>query len=560
MKHKLSSLALAVLVAACAAGPSRPTPEDIDRAAAAMTADDLVSRIRVLSSDDFEGRSPGTRGEQLTVDYLVREFKALGLSPGNPDGTYVQAVPMEEFRSETHAQIHAGGKTIALRYPDDFVAGTYERQGHLRIENSDIVFCGYGVVAPEYGWDDFKGVDVRGKTIVVLVNDPQIPDPKDPSRLDDAMFKGNAMTYYGRWTYKYEIGVKLGAAAVMIVHETKPASYPWAVVVNSFSRERFEIRSEGPRTDYPPVPSWIHLDAAKSLFAAAGYDFEAMKKQALRRDFRPVPLNATITFDIDNRWRDIESHNVVARIEGSDPALRKEHVIYTAHWDHFGWDPKLPGTKHDQVYHGAIDNASGTSSLLLLAKAFKSLPRPPARSILFIAVTGEERGLLGSRYYADHPLYPLETTLANMNIDGVNAFGRTRDLTIVGMGHSTLDDMAAQIAATQGRTSHAEAHPEDGGFFRSDHLSFVRVGVPAASLGGGRDYIGKPADYADHIRDTFFAHDYHKVTDVLKPDYDFSGGLQDLRLLFRLGLAVADGERYPAWKPASEFQRPATRR
>jgi Zn-dependent M28 family amino/carboxypeptidase len=401
-------------------------------------------------------------------------------------------------------------------------------------------------------------MDLRGKTLVVLVNDPQVPDPKDPSKLDESMFKGKAMTYYGRWTYKYEMGVKLGAAAVMIVHETKPAAYPYEVVVNSFSRENFNIRSSDPDTDYPPIASWIHLDAAKRLFAAAGYDFDAMKKAALKRDFHPVALG-TASFDVANRWRALDSRNVVARIEGSDPKLRGELVVYTAHWDHFGWDPKLPGSKHDQVYHGAVDNASGTSSLLLLAKAFKSLPRPPARSILFVAVTGEERGLLGSRYYASHPLYPLDKTLAAINIDGVNAFGRTRDLTIVGMGHSTLDDLAARIAATQGRTSHAEAHPEDGGFFRSDHLSFVRVGVPAVNLGGGRDYIGKPADYADHIRDTFIAHDYHKVTDVLKPDYDFSGAMEDLRLIFRLGLEVANGEGYPQWKPSSEFQRPVTR-
>ena len=552
MKRNIAPLAAALLLAACASVPAI-SPEQVERAAAAMKADDLVAHIRVLSSDDFEGRSPGTHGEELTVDYLVREFKALGLSPGNPDGTYIQRVPLVEFRTDPHAVLHAGGKAIELRVPQDLVAFSAERKPRLAIHDSPLVFAGYGVIAPEYGWDDFKGMDVRGKTLVVLVNDPQIPDPKDPAKLDEAMFKGNAMTYYGRWTYKYEIGVKLGAAAVIIVHEEKPASYPYAVVMNSFGRENFAIRGEA-NDEYPPVASWIHVDAARRLFAAAGLDFDAMKKEALKRDFRPVPLG-TASFDVASRWRELDSRNVVARIEGSDPKLRDEYVVYTAHWDHFGWDPKLPGTKHDQVYHGAIDNASGTSSLLLIAKAFKALPVPPARSILFVEVTGEERGLLGSQYYASHPLYPLDRTLAAINIDGVNAFGRTSDLTIVGMGHSALDDMAASIAATQGRSSHAEAHPEAGGFFRGDHLSFVRVGVPAVAVGGGQAYIGKPADYAEQIRDTFIAHDYHKPTDVLKPDYDFSGAMEDLRLLFRLGLEVADGEGYPAWKPSSEFQR-----
>ena len=554
-------LVSAVLLCAAASCASLPAPlseeEEVARAAATITANDLVARIKVLSSDDFEGRAPGTHGEQVTLDYLVHEFKALGLSPGNPDGTYLQQVPLSEFRSQPTAIVHGPpGAQMHWTQPENFVAFSYERKPRVHIEGSQMVFVGYGVVAPEYQWDDFKGVDLRGKTLVVLVNDPQIPDPSDPSKLDESMFKGKAMTYYGRWTYKYEEGVRQGAAAVLIIHETKPAAYPFEVVANSWGRENFEIRSARPSDEYPPVAGWIRLESAKSLLAASGYDLETLRQAALKRDFKPVPLRTTITFDVANSWREVDSNNVVARIPGSDPSWRSETVVYTAHWDHFGWDPKLPGTKSDQVFHGAIDNASGIASLLVLARAYRSLPHAPSRSILFICTTGEERGLLGASYYVRHPLYPLDRTPGEINIDGVNPFGRTSDLTITGLGRSTIDDIATKIAATQGRRTHAEARPEQGGFYRSDHLPFVRAGVPAASMGGGTDYIGRPASYSDEMRDMFVAERYHKVQDTLRPDYDFSGGIEDLQLLFRLGLSLAETKEYPAWKPGSEFQRP----
>jgi len=556
MKNTLSILLCALAAGSCATMSAPPSPADVSRAAATISADDLVARIKVLSSDDFEGRAPGTHGEELTLQYLVSEFKALGLSPGNPDGTYVQKVPLSEFLAKPTAVVHTPqGRDIAWKQPDHFVAFSYERKPRVHIENSPLVFAGYGVIAPEYQWDDFKGMDLRGKTLVVLVNDPQIPDPADPSKLDESMFKGKAMTYYGRWTYKYEVAVKLGAAGVIIIHETKPASYPYEVVANSWGRENFEIRSSTPSEEYPPVAAWMKLETAKELLAATGHDLEKLRAAALRRDFKPVTLGTTITFDIANSWREVDSYNVVARIEGADPKLRGETVVHTAHWDHFGWDPKLPGTKTDQVFHGAIDNASGVASLLALARAYRSLPRPPSRSILFICTTGEERGLLGARYYVKNPLYPLERTPGTINIDGINSFGRTKDLTITGMGRSTLDDMATRIAATQGRRTHPESRPEQGGFYRSDHLPFVRAGVPAASMGGGVEYIGKPAKYADEVRDMFVAERYHKVQDTLRADYDFSGAVEDLQLLFRLGNQLAETKDYPAWKPGSEFHR-----
>ncbi len=548
---------LALLVAACAADGRRELagPQDLSAALASIDGADILARIKVLASDDFEGRAPGTRGETLTVDYLIAQFKALGLKPGNPDGTYVQRVPFTGFTSVPAATARIAGKTLELKPPFDFVGRAPRREEQVRIEDSPLVFVGYGIVAPEYGWDDYKGADMRGKTLVMLINDPPIPDPNDPAKLDERMFKGKAMTYYGRWTYKYEMGAKLGAAAVLIVHETEPAAYPYAVVINSFGRETFELRSAAPNPDFPVVPAWIHLDKAKELFAASGRDFDAMKKEALRKDFRPVSLDGSMTFSVRNWWRDVDSQNVVARIEGSDPRLKDEYVVYTAHWDHLGWNPRLPGTKRDQVYHGALDNASGIGALLSLAKAFKALPRAPRRSILFIATTGEEQGLLGARYYARNPLYPLQRTPATINIDGVNAWGRTNDVTLVGMGRSTLDEMMVAAAATQGRTVRAESRPEFGGFYRSDHFEFAKVGVPAAYVGRGKDFIGKPAGFDKQLTDSYLANDYHKPTDNVRADWDFSGGVQDVQLAFRLGYDIAEADQYPAWKPGSEFTR-----
>jgi Zn-dependent M28 family amino/carboxypeptidase len=553
MNKTLTLLLAAASCAAITAPP--PSAQDVARAAATISSADLVERIRVISSDDFEGRAPGTHGEKVTLEYLVREFKAIGLAPGNPDGTYLQKVPLSEFRSQPSARVRLPqGREIAWKQPEDFIAFSYERKPRVKIEDSPLVFVGYGVVAPEYRWDDFKGMDLRGKTLVVLVNDPQVPDPRDPSKLDESMFKGKAMTYYGRWTYKYEMGVKLGAAAVIIVHETIPASYPYEVVANSWGRENFEIRSAASE-EFPPVAGWMKLETAKALFAATGHDLETLRRAALKRDFKPVVLGPAISFDVANSWREVDSYNVVARIEGADPKRRGEAIVHTAHWDHFGWDEKLPGAKTDQVYHGAIDNASGVAALLVLARAYRSLPRAPSRSVLFICTTGEERGLLGARYYVKNPLYPLERTLAEINIDGMNPWGRTTDMTISGMGHSSLDEIATRIAATQGRRTHPEARPEQGGFFRSDHLPFVRAGVPAANMGGGTEFIGKPPTFYREMSDAFTSERYHKVRDTLQPDYDFSGAIEDLRLLFTLGNEVAETDVYPSWKPGSEFHR-----
>ena len=346
---------------------------------------DLLRHIQTLSSDEFEGRAPGTQGETRTVEYLKQQFRALGLQSGNPDDSYTQVVPMTGYTAVPQASYTARGKRVSLKYPDDFVAYAPQRESPVRIDASELVFVGYGIKAPEYGWDDYKGRDLKGKTLVMLINDPPIPDPRDPHKLDEKMFGGRALTYYGRWTYKYEMAAKLGAAAAIIVHETVAATYPWSVVANGAKGENFELKSEQPSDKYPKVAAWMTRPQAEALFAASGLDFAALKRAALSRAFRPVDLGAKVSFRIDNKWRDITSHNVIAKLQGSDPVLQHQYVLYTAHWDHVGWDPTLPGDKHQQIYHGARDNASGVASLLVLARAFKALPRAPKRTILFMA-------------------------------------------------------------------------------------------------------------------------------------------------------------------------------
>ncbi len=529
-----------------------PAPE---QAARAIDAADMLGHIRTLASDDFEGRSPGTEGERRTVQYLEQQFRSLGLAPGNPDGSYVQQVPMTAHRSVPSLGIDIGTQHLELATPADFVAWSYERSPEVRIEKSEMVFVGYGVIAPEYDWDDYKGMDLHGKTLVMLINDPQIPDPRDPDKLDESMFKGKAMTYYGRWTYKFEMAARLGAAAAIIVHETVPAAYPYSVVVNSNTGENFDIHTGGPNPDFPRVPAWMNSERARALFAACGQDFDALKKAALRRDFRPVTLGARATFDVRNTWRDIESRNVLARIEGSDPARRDDLVIYSAHWDHFGWNPALPGDKHAQIFHGALDNASGVAALLELARAYRALPQAPRSSILLLATTGEERGLIGARYYAQHPLYPLARTLADINIDTVNPWGKTRDLEVVGFGNSTLEDLITSAALEQHRIIVPDSHPERGSFFRADHLEFARVGVPSLYTSGGKDYLGQTRDFGDRKKDEFIAGHYHKVTDTVQPDWNLDGAVEDIGLLFRVGQEVADGAPAPQWRDGSEFRR-----
>ncbi len=532
-----SGALLLCIVSACG---THAGPED---AAGSITAEGILAHIRTLSSDEYEGRAPGTEGEKKTVQYLANQFRHLGLEPGNPDGSFFQKVPLAGITSRVTGSIRAGWRKVELNPLLDFVGVSRLLDPSNRVKDSEIVFVGYGVVAPEYGWDDYKGMDVRGKTLLMLVNDPPTPDGQ--------LFKGKAMTYYGRWTYKYEIASEKGAAAAILIHETGPAGYPFEVVTGSWGRENFDLRTADGNRGRVKVESWVSLDKAKELIAASGKNFEELKQMAVTKEFRPVALGARASFEVASEIRDVDSQNVIAKLPGSDAAMRDSYVIYSAHWDHLGRDAKREG---DQIFNGAIDNASGAAGLLELAKAFAALHPRPKRSVLFLALTAEEKGLLGAKYYAENPLYPLKRTLADINMDGLNQWGRTRDLVVVGLGMSTLDDVLGDAARQRARTLSPDAEPEKGFYYRSDHFEFAKQGVPALYTDSGGEYVDKPAGFSEKKRAEYTANDYHKVTDEVKTDWDLSGAVEDLRLLFDVGVRVADGEKYPEWKAGSEFK------
>jgi Zn-dependent M28 family amino/carboxypeptidase len=542
-KSLLLSMGLGAVSAACVVSAATP-PASIDPAR-------LLQHIKVLASDEFEGRLPGTVGEEKSVAYITAQFKQLGLAPGNPDGTYLQDVPLEGIAGSPTMTLMAGGQSIPMQRGQDFVASTYRIAPQVAIANSPLVFVGYGVQAPEYNWDDYKGLDVHGKTLVMLINDPPVEDPQHPGQLDDKVFKGKAMTYYGRWTYKFEMASKLGAQGVLIVHETIPAAYDWTVVQHSWSGEAFVLANANGNAGSVPVQGWITLDKAKALFSQSGQDFEALKAKAATREFRPVALNATVSVTIRNELREVHSHNVVAALPGSDPKLSREWIVYTAHWDHFGRNPSLAG---DQIFHGAVDNGSGVATVLEIARVFSETRPRPKRSILFMAVTAEEQGLLGSKYYAEHPLYPLNETLADLNIDSVGTWGRARDLQVIGFGQSSLDDDLARVLKSEGRVMVPDQQPEHGGYFRSDQFSFARVGVPGLFLKPGVDVIGKPAGFGEQQRDEYEARRYHSPADRVYPDWDLSGAAQDDTDLYKIGLALSSTTHWPQWRADSEFR------
>jgi Zn-dependent M28 family amino/carboxypeptidase len=526
-------------------------PEDrLKPALDVITPDGLLAHIKVLSSDEFEGRAPGTKGEELSIKYISDQFRSVGLKPGNPDGSFAQEVPLAGIKSDPRMMFVVNGQSTELKYPDDFVASSARLQNEIKIDNSDIVFVGYGIVAPEYGWDDYKDVDVRGKTILMLINDPAIPDPKDPSQLDEKMFKGKAMTYYGRWTYKYQIAAQKGAAAAVIIHETEPAAYPYSVVKTSWAKENYELDAPDKNKDAVQVRSWITLDVAKKLLTDCGQDFAALKKAAITKEFRPVALNAKVSIAIKQQLRSFKSHNVIGKFEGSDPKLKDEYVVYSAHWDHLGRHPELQG---DQIFNGAVDNASGDAAVMELAAAFSKLNPPPKRSVLFMCTTAEEAGLLGAKFYAEHPLYPLEKTLADINIDSMNVWGKARDIEDVSFGMSVLDDMLAAAAKRQGRSAIPNSRPEKGNIYRADNFEFSKAGLPSLYIGKGEHLLSRSPD-APLRSDEFDLHDYHQVTDEIKPDWDLTGAVQDVDLLFEVGYQVANTDKFPEWKPDVEFK------
>jgi Zn-dependent M28 family amino/carboxypeptidase len=512
----------------------------------------MLADIKTLSSDEFEGRAPGSKGEELTVAFLEEQFKQIGLQPGNTDGTFVQSLPLVGITASNTRPLTVSGQgtKATFKWRDEVVAWTRRVADTSSIENSELIFAGYGVTAPEFAWDDFKDVDVRGKTIVVLVNDPQIPGASDPSQLDPSLFNGKAMTYYGRWTYKFEEGARRGAAGILIVHETGPAGYPFSVVQGNLG-ERFDLVTPDKNMGRASIEGWLSLDAAKTLLSMAGQDFDALKRQALTRDFRPVPLGLQASMAIRNTLRTIQSKNVLARLEGSDPQLRDEYVVYVAHWDHLGVGAPVDG---DKIYNGALDNASGVAQVLEIARAFTTVEPRPKRSLLFLMVGAEEQGLLGSQHYAGQPVYPLAKTLAAINVDGVNQWGRTRDLTVIGMGASDLDDYLREAAATQGRVLRPDPESDKGFYYRSDHFNFAKKGVPALYMDTGVEFIGKPAEYGQQKRDEYTNKDYHAPSDEVKPEWDLSGAVEDAQLLFLVGYNVANASTFPEWKPGNEFK------
>ncbi len=540
----LAAIGAASILVACQ--PSDPQPGAAPSASDEIDARSLHDRIATLASDEFEGRAPGSSGEARTVEYLTEAFRSVGLEPGNPDETYVQRVPLVGITSEaTRPLTFRRAETAWAPVPGkDFVAGTRRVFDNVALEG-EVVFVGYGVVAPEYDWDDFKGRDVRGKILLMLVNDPPAGDS----------FGGEAMTYYGRWTYKYEVAAELGAAGVFVIHETGPAGYPWEVLSGGWTgpgwraQEDFDLVTPDRNAGRAAVEGWLHVDAARALFESAGLDFDEQKAAAARPTFQPVSLDTTGEMELANMLRTMESANVVAKLEGTEAP--DEVVMYVAHWDHLGTDAEGEG---DTVFNGAHDNASGTAGLLEIAEAFGRASERPRRSVVFLAVTAEERGLLGSRFYAERPLYPPAQTVAVVNMDGLNLLGVTRDVTVIGMGQSTLDDLASEVAATQGRELRSDPEPEKGYYYRSDHFEFAKVGIPAFYADAGIAFVGRPEGWGLEMRERYLAEDYHQPSDEVKDYWDLSGAVEDLDLLYRMGHRLATGSTWPEWKPTSEFR------
>ncbi|MDA1082401.1 MAG: M28 family metallopeptidase [Gemmatimonadetes bacterium] len=546
----MTRLAKSLIVPVCAAamacssdlsgaGPAVP-------AAALATLDTatLMNHIRVLAHDSLLGRAPGSLGEERTVTYLENQFREIGLQPGNTDGTYIQKVPLVAItvKGAPTLTFSKGGTTRLLNWRDDYVAWTKHVAPSASLKNSELVFVGYGTEAPEFTWDDYKGMDVAGKTLVMLVNDPPLADT--------SQFGGSRMTYYGRWTYKYDQGAKRKAAGVLLIHETGPAGYPFTVVQGRAS-EQFDLVTPDKNMSLSDIEGWITLDQAKSLFEMAGQNFDTLKTAAATREFAPVPLGVNASVTLNNELRTIDSRNVIAKLEGSDPVLKDEYVIYTAHWDHFGIGEKVNG---DSIYNGAFDNGTGTAGLLAMAKAYAALPTPPKRSILFLDVTAEEQGLLGAAYYSVTPIFPLAKTAANINMDGLNQWGLTSDVTVIGLGNSELDDYARVAAAEQARSLRPDAEPEKGFYYRSDHFNFAKQGVPAFYAEAGMDFIGKPAGYGKEKRDEYTSGYYHSPQDEILPGWDLSGAVQDLELFMTIGYRVAEAAKMPEWRPGNEFK------
>ena len=558
LRATLFTLSL-LAVSGCGAGGQRPaaTPNTAQKAGTPqvqasdhafqpdITAADFAAHVEQLASDAFGGRGPGSAGEQKTIEYIKQQFARIGLQPGNGE-SWVQTVPMLRTTAHPDAVLHLkmGETRQDLAFGTDMVVGTRTGQTRVEIVDSPLVFVGYGVDAPERSWNDYAGVDVKGKTVVMLVNDPgfHTHDPR--------LFDGERMTYYGRWTYKFEEAARKGAAAALIIHDTPGASYGWEVVRNSWSGPQYDLRVEDDPAPRLPIQGWITGEAAEALFKAAGLNLAQLRAAASRPGFRPVALPATASVRLDSTVSTAESHNVLGLLPGIQTP--DEAILYMAHWDHLGTHEGEPG---DNIYNGAVDNATGVAGILELAEAFRHAKTPPKRSILFLAVTLEESGLLGSKYYVAHPVIPLAKTVAVMNIDALAPIGRARDITVVGKGNSELEDLLAQAVRAQGRRLSEESNPAAGYYFRSDHFNFAKAGVPALYIDSGEDLREGGRAAGEAATRDYTTHRYHTPADQFDPaTWKVDGIVEDLQALYTVGDQLANNGQWPNWRPGNPFK------
>jgi len=541
MKKFLLSALLCAALASCDETPSTQNAQTAVPYQMSETA--LADHIETLASDAFGGRAPGSPGEEKTVSYISKAFKDAGLTPAN-QGRYVQEVPLVSIETQDSPLLKiAGGKTpLDFTYRQDQVLWTRQEASETFLADSELVFVGYGIYAPERGWNDYKDIDVTGKTVVILINDPGY------ATQDDTLFNGNAMTYYGRWGYKLDEAARQGAAGALIIHDTKPAAYPWATVDSSWTGPLFDIVRSDKGASLSAVEGWITTKTADALFKAAGLDRETLSKAAQSADFKAVTMNLTATTKLTNKVDHVTSRNVAGFVKGSK--YPDEAFIYMAHWDHIGTDATVEG---DGIYNGALDNATGTAGLIELARAY-ARGKTPERSVLFLAVTAEEQGLLGSAYYAANPLFPLAQTVGGLNMDGLNNYGPTNDVSVVGLGNSELDDFLTQAATEQNRVLSGDQEPEKGYFYRSDHFELAKMGVPMLYPGPGYDHKTKGRSYVEEITKAYVAHNYHTPSDEYDASWDMSGAIEDLTLYYNTGWLVVNSRQWPNWREGSEFK------
>lgn len=535
----LLPVTLASILQSC----NQPKKDDKE-SSATFNRDSLAKHIIVLASDSFQGRKPFTLGETRTLDYMETQFRSVGLEPGN-GSSFLQEVPMVDIKTQPDSTMIVDSRSGSFRlsYLKDYVLSTEKTDPLISLNHDELIFAGYGVVAPEYNWNDYAGMNVKGKVVLVMVNDPGF------GTTDTSIFKGRTMTYYGRWTYKFEEAARQGAKACLIIHNTEAASYPFSVVQSSWGSSNLYLDIKGSNQRHCALQGWVSADAAKKILAAAGKD-TTLLLQANQHGFKAVALGEKLSTKIRVKSVYNHSRNVIGKITGSKRP--DEYILYTAHWDHLGIGK--PDAKGDSIYHGALDNASGSAALIEMARAFMNGKEKPERTILFLSVTGEEQGLLGSEYYAEHPIYPLSKTVANLNMDGIGPYEKSNDVVIYGYGQNELENYVADLAKSQGRYIAPEARPEAGSYFRSDHFSFAKAGVPALDMEGGIDIVGKGKDYGKKQMDEFVANHYHQPSDQYDPSWTFEKGIQDMDLLFMIGKKLASETSWPAWKPGSEFK------